>query len=249
MDIQRNTLSILITFAGTLGGAGCEGNTGDDPAVQEAPGYVVVQIDSIHDPDVYFTDYADRAGPTLVEHGFSGMVASAEPQRLEGSAPDGWTVLIQFPTVPAAEAWYDDPDYVAARPFRVGSVGTTDMAVWRGDPDAPVELSAFGGYMLEQSEEVGQIDDFDSYLSTSASSMQDFGGVVLAEGEPVRVLEGQWPDDSTRIVGFPTVSAIDDWYGASASQQFHGARRQAAEGLSLAGFERFCPPDAGGDCG
>lgn len=38
-------------------------------------------------------------------------------EALEGTAPDG-TVIMEFPTLEAARAWYDDPGYQEAIPFR-----------------------------------------------------------------------------------------------------------------------------------
>lgn len=212
-----------------------------EPTVDEdAPGYIVVQIDAIEDPDTFFSDYADRAGPTLAKHGFVGLVASAEPNRLEGTAPDGWTVILQFPSVEAAQGWYDDPEYVAARPFRIDSVGQTDMVLMRGAPGVEADISDVGGFLLEQSEELRDEAGFGSYLERSAQSMAGFGGSVLVEGVPVTLLEGEWPDASTRLVAFPTTEAISDWYASDDGASLKSERLNSATGPSLAGFAKFC---------
>lgn len=39
-------------------------------------------------------------------------------QALEGDAPDG-VVLLEFPTVEDAKAWYNSPGYQAAAPYRL----------------------------------------------------------------------------------------------------------------------------------
>lgn len=212
-----------------------------DPA-EQAPGYVIVQIDAISDPDTFFTDYAQMAGPTLVEHGFVGMVASAEPNRLEGEAPDAWTVVIQFPSVEAAQAWYDDPDYVAARPFRINSVRQTDMILMRGLPGTGQDLSGYGAYLLEQSEVVLEADAFDDYLDDSAESLANVGAEVLLEGQPEVLLEGDWPDASTRLVGFPSTDAVTTWYWSGEYAELKAERIEVTEGPSLAGFETFALP-------
>lgn len=36
---------------------------------------------------------------------------------LEGSAPDG-AIVLEFPTIEDAQAWYQSPDYQAAIPYR-----------------------------------------------------------------------------------------------------------------------------------
>jgi uncharacterized protein (DUF1330 family) len=38
-------------------------------------------------------------------------------QSLEGKAPDG-VILLEFPTVDEARAWYENPEYQEAIPFR-----------------------------------------------------------------------------------------------------------------------------------
>jgi uncharacterized protein (DUF1330 family) len=45
------------------------------------------------------------------------LVVYGAIQALEGAAPDGM-VMLQFPTVKDAEAWYNSPGYQAAIPHR-----------------------------------------------------------------------------------------------------------------------------------
>jgi uncharacterized protein (DUF1330 family) len=45
------------------------------------------------------------------------LVVYGAIQALEGAAPDGM-VMLQFPTVEDAEAWYNSPGYQAAIPHR-----------------------------------------------------------------------------------------------------------------------------------
>jgi uncharacterized protein (DUF1330 family) len=229
-------------LACTEGREGTADKATEPTADEDAPGYIVVQIDAIEDPDTFFSDYANRAGPTLAKHGFVGLVASAEPERLEGAAPDGWTVILQFPSVEAAQGWYDDPEYVAARPFRIDSVGQTDMVLMRGVPGTDGDISDFGGFLLEQSEEVSDEDGFAAYLERSSQSMAGFGGSVLVEGVPVTLLEGEWPDASTRLVAFPTTESISEWYASGDGTTLKSERLGSAAGPSLAGFAKFCVP-------
>jgi uncharacterized protein (DUF1330 family) len=45
------------------------------------------------------------------------LVVYGKMEVLEGQAPDG-IVMLQFPSVVAARAWYQSPDYQAAIPHR-----------------------------------------------------------------------------------------------------------------------------------
>jgi uncharacterized protein (DUF1330 family) len=46
------------------------------------------------------------------------LIAYGATEALEGTAPDG-VVLLQFPTVEDARAWYHSPQYQAALPHRL----------------------------------------------------------------------------------------------------------------------------------
>lgn len=214
-----------------------------DTDAVEPPAYLVVQIDSIDDADMFFGQYAPAAGQTLVDHGFIGMVASPMPNRLEGVAPDGWTVMIQFANLEAAQAWYDDPDYVAARPFRIDAVGRTDMILMPGVAGA-TDLETFGAYLIEQVEQVRDEAAFASYLEGAKETMREHRGTVLAEGAATAVLEGEWPDASTLVVGFPTMDDLSAWYASDAYAQLRDIRNAATSGPSVAGFAKFCDPSA-----
>jgi uncharacterized protein (DUF1330 family) len=49
--------------------------------------------------------------------GILPLVAYGKVEALEGAAPDG-VVVLRFPSVEQARAWYDSPEYQAALPFR-----------------------------------------------------------------------------------------------------------------------------------
>ena len=46
------------------------------------------------------------------------LVVYGVTEAVEGKAPDG-VVMLQFPTVEAAKAWYNNPNYQAAIPHRM----------------------------------------------------------------------------------------------------------------------------------
>lgn len=81
--------------------------------------YVIYQGE-VTDPeryDVYKTDAAasiERAGGRYVARG-------GDVEVLEGDAPPDRTVVIEFPTMDAALAWYHGDDYAAARTLREGA--------------------------------------------------------------------------------------------------------------------------------
>lgn len=74
------------------------------------PAYVIGQLE-IHSPDAYQA-YLDGFMPSFLRHGGKLLATSkAETEILEGSWAKPRTVIMRFPSVEDAKAWYDDPDY------------------------------------------------------------------------------------------------------------------------------------------
>jgi len=57
----------------------------------------------------------NRQGPT--DPNLKPLVVYGAMESLEGQLPDG-VVILQFPSVEDAKAWYNSPDYQAAIPHR-----------------------------------------------------------------------------------------------------------------------------------
>jgi uncharacterized protein (DUF1330 family) len=61
--------------------------------------------------------YQRMVRETPLDPKLTALVAYGAMQALEGGLPDG-VVLLQFPTVEDAKAWYDSPGYQGAIPHR-----------------------------------------------------------------------------------------------------------------------------------
>lgn len=61
--------------------------------------------------------YAGLAGPTLAGHEGKPHAFYGKNETLEGAPIEG-AVIIEFPTIDAAKAWYNSPAYAAARAHR-----------------------------------------------------------------------------------------------------------------------------------
>lgn len=75
------------------------------------PAYFISFRDKMHDAERYRA-YLQKAGPSLAGHPARLLVGNGALTPLEGASPDG-VVIIEFPTVEAARAWYDSPAYQA----------------------------------------------------------------------------------------------------------------------------------------
>ncbi len=76
------------------------------------PAYVVVFRDEMKDADQYAA-YGQKAMASFAGHDAKVLVANGALTSIEGERPDG-VVVIEFPTVEAAKAWYYSPAYQAA---------------------------------------------------------------------------------------------------------------------------------------
>lgn len=100
------------------------------------PAYVVVDVD-VKDRETY-KEYRERAGPTVAAAGGRYIVRGGEVTHLE----PGWDVhrfvILEFPDVAAAKAWYESPDYQRVLPIRLRSTVSRMMVVEGLDPSLPL---------------------------------------------------------------------------------------------------------------
>ena len=61
--------------------------------------------------------YAGKAGGTLAGHPVKVLAAYGKQETLEGPQAEGM-VILEFPSMAAAKAWYDSPAYREAREHR-----------------------------------------------------------------------------------------------------------------------------------
>ena len=79
------------------------------------PAYVVVQAEALN-PDEYRV-YQQQVPATLEPHGGRFIIRGGDQHVLEGSSP-GRLVVLEFPSIDHARAWYHSPDYQAIAPIR-----------------------------------------------------------------------------------------------------------------------------------
>ena len=92
------------------------------------PAYFIAQI-QIDDPDRY-QDYLAGFMPIFERHGGRLLTVSSKPvDIIEGDWPEGGIVLMEFPSLAAAHAWKDDPDYVALAEIRHATARTNMVLV------------------------------------------------------------------------------------------------------------------------
>ena len=57
-------------------------------------------------------DYGPKTAEIIKRHGGRYLISGSPPEALEGAAyPANVLVVVEFPSLEKAEAWYQDPDY------------------------------------------------------------------------------------------------------------------------------------------
>jgi uncharacterized protein (DUF1330 family) len=95
------------------------------------PAYVIVNI-TVHDP-VRYEEYKRLATPTVSAYGGRYVARGGPVDVREGGWSPARLVLLEFPTVERARAWWDSPEYAAAKALRQ-SCADTQLVIAEGLP-------------------------------------------------------------------------------------------------------------------
>ena len=95
--------------------------------------YAVAHLRSV-DQNAEILDYLLRIDATLEPFGGRFVVHGAQPEVLEGEWP-GVLVVIGFPDLDAARAWYDSPGYQEILPLRTRNARSVAYLVDGVDAD------------------------------------------------------------------------------------------------------------------
>lgn len=77
----------------------------------------------IHD-EAALKPYLDNVAASYKAFGGKRIVMGGECQTIEGNAPAGHLVILQFDNIEQAQAWHDSPAYQAILPFRLNATTT-----------------------------------------------------------------------------------------------------------------------------
>lgn len=89
--------------------------------------YFVFTVD-VHDPDG-MQPYQAQVAQTFPPYGGKLIVAGGALQAIEGQPPRGKVIILQFPSVEQARAWYDSPEYQAILGHRLASAAGDGLLI------------------------------------------------------------------------------------------------------------------------
>ncbi|MGI9531936.1 DUF1330 domain-containing protein [Lutimonas sp.] len=91
--------------------------------------FVIVEIE-IHNPELY-TSYTALTPETIENHQGKFIVRGGETKVLEGDHSPQRTVILEFPSMEAADSWWHSEAYTKARKIRQ-QAATTKMTIVQG---------------------------------------------------------------------------------------------------------------------
>ena len=83
------------------------------------PAYVIVQI-VVKDPEAY-DRYRAMVPPSIAAYGGRFVVRGGATTTLEGTWSPARLVILEFPSVERARAWWASPEYAEAKALRLAS--------------------------------------------------------------------------------------------------------------------------------
>lgn len=95
------------------------------------PAYLVVEV-TINDPATY-ARYKEMAPPTIAQYGGRYLARGGHTEVLEGAWRPTRLVILEFPSVDRARAWWNSPEYAPAKALRQACTDT-DMVLLEGLP-------------------------------------------------------------------------------------------------------------------
>ena len=96
-----------------------EKNTESANAVK--PAYIMVQMKAKSLEELN-QRYAQFAIPILLKHGGQMIAGSPTPKVKEGDWDGNWAAVLQFPSMEAAEGWYNSEEYGPHRELRINEL-------------------------------------------------------------------------------------------------------------------------------
>lgn len=107
--IKLIALFLVMTLSATTS-YGQQEKKADLAKQKNMPAYIMAFV-RIHDFEAYQKEYLEKAGPIVVRHGGKALAVSQNPQIMEGTLPEGRLVIVEFPSIENAKAFYNDPEY------------------------------------------------------------------------------------------------------------------------------------------
>jgi uncharacterized protein (DUF1330 family) len=91
------------------------------------PAYLVVEVEVLN--PAKYEDYKKMVPPTLAKYEGKFLVRGGQAENLEGTWSPRRVVIVEFPSVEKARAWWNSTDYAEAKALRQATARTEMILV------------------------------------------------------------------------------------------------------------------------
>ena len=88
---------------------------------EKKPAYIMVQM-KVESLEELNQRYAQFAIPILLKHGGQMIAGTPAPNVKEGDWNGNWAAVLQFPSMEAAEGWYNSEEYQPYKNLRINEL-------------------------------------------------------------------------------------------------------------------------------
>ena len=85
------------------------------------PAFIMVQIRAKSCEET-MTRYGQSALATVADFGGELLAGTPTPKVLEGKWDGNWAAILRFPSLAAAENWYNSPEYLPLKDLRINEL-------------------------------------------------------------------------------------------------------------------------------
>jgi uncharacterized protein (DUF1330 family) len=175
------------------------------------PAYMVIRID-VHDPAA-MAPYAAGTMPLLEQHDARVVVATNTIKLEDGAWPRGRVVVIEFPSLAKAKAFWNSAEYAPLKTMREATSDADILLVEGMSETRLARDDKAAHYMLGAS--TSHDDSWVAeYMQKVPPISAKFGVQPLASGSDFEMLDGAWGQSGMVLLRFHSEQVFKDfWFG------------------------------------
>ncbi|MFN3232012.1 MAG: DUF1330 domain-containing protein [Alphaproteobacteria bacterium] len=177
------------------------------------PAYMIIGID-IHNEGA-MGPYAVGTMPILERYNAQVLAGTSNIEHVDGNWARKRVVLIKFPSMKHANAFWNAPEYTSLKLLREDSSEQDNMLVegmMDEDPNAPADEGT--PYYMLGLNDMKSADWVPEYQEKVPPIAAKFGVQGLAAGDQFQMLDGDCPRGSMVLLKFPSEQKFKDfWFG------------------------------------
>jgi uncharacterized protein (DUF1330 family) len=220
--MNKTIIRAIFGIAITFGAASYVPKPTNAPSTSEKAtqphGYLVANY-TVHDQATY-QKYMEAAGPLAPKYNGKIIIYDVSTRTLEGN-PKSVISIAEFPSVAAAEQFYNSPEYTAVRKLRVASTeGSVLLAESSMPPAITVGTIKPRGYMIANYN-INDKETFQKYMDAAGNLPPKYDGKVTLFDFNAKTLEGN-PKSVIGVAEFPSLADAERFYN---SPEYTAARK------------------------